>query len=161
MDFPEQLWLPLDPWKCPRPGWMELGAAWDHGKCLCPWQGWDGMSFEVPPNPTRLFPVQLNRNQYPNFRSWNCWVEPGEREGLWESGMRGPLKAGKYPEVAKGAQGVTRSVNPGDKSIPRVVFLPLPQCGIWMVLSLEALTGTTLRAGKGFGNTSKGTDGSC
>uniref|UniRef100_A0A8C5IN76 Protein phosphatase 3 catalytic subunit gamma n=1 Tax=Junco hyemalis TaxID=40217 RepID=A0A8C5IN76_JUNHY len=24
MEFPEQLWLPLDPWKCPRPGWEGL-----------------------------------------------------------------------------------------------------------------------------------------
>uniref|UniRef100_A0A8D2N1Y8 ADAM metallopeptidase domain 12 n=1 Tax=Zonotrichia albicollis TaxID=44394 RepID=A0A8D2N1Y8_ZONAL len=23
---PEQLWLPLDPWQCPRPGWTGLGA---------------------------------------------------------------------------------------------------------------------------------------
>ena len=33
----EQLGLPLDPWKCPRPGWMELGA-WDSGRCPCLWQ---------------------------------------------------------------------------------------------------------------------------
>uniref|UniRef100_A0A8C3E014 Uncharacterized protein n=1 Tax=Corvus moneduloides TaxID=1196302 RepID=A0A8C3E014_CORMO len=37
--FPEQLWLPLDPWQCPRPGWTGLGAAWDSGRCPCPWQG--------------------------------------------------------------------------------------------------------------------------
>ena len=37
---PEQLWLPLDPWQCPRPGWtLGLGAAWDSGRCPCPWQG--------------------------------------------------------------------------------------------------------------------------
>lgn len=23
-----QLGLPLDPWRCPRPGWMGLGAPW-------------------------------------------------------------------------------------------------------------------------------------
>uniref|UniRef100_A0A8D2M6J6 5-hydroxytryptamine receptor 6 n=1 Tax=Zonotrichia albicollis TaxID=44394 RepID=A0A8D2M6J6_ZONAL len=33
------LQLPLDPWQCPRPGWTELGAPWDHGRCPCPWQG--------------------------------------------------------------------------------------------------------------------------
>ena len=30
---PEQLWLPLDPWKCPRPGWTGLGTPWDSGRC--------------------------------------------------------------------------------------------------------------------------------
>ena len=34
--FPEKMWLLLDPWKCPRPGWMELGELWDNGRC--PWQ---------------------------------------------------------------------------------------------------------------------------
>ena len=48
---PEQLWLPLDPWQCPRPGWSGLGAAWDKGRCPCPWQGWDWMGFKVPSNP--------------------------------------------------------------------------------------------------------------
>uniref|UniRef100_A0A8D2LZB7 C2H2-type domain-containing protein n=1 Tax=Zonotrichia albicollis TaxID=44394 RepID=A0A8D2LZB7_ZONAL len=35
---PEKLWLPLDPWQCPRPRWTGLGAAWDSGSCPCPWQ---------------------------------------------------------------------------------------------------------------------------
>ncbi|TRZ10162.1 hypothetical protein HGM15179_016947, partial [Zosterops borbonicus] len=25
MEFPDLLWLPLDPWQCPRPGWDNLG----------------------------------------------------------------------------------------------------------------------------------------
>ena len=28
---PEQLWLPLHPWKCPRPGGTGFGTAWDSG----------------------------------------------------------------------------------------------------------------------------------
>lgn len=32
------------------------GRTWDSGKCLCPWQGWEGMSFEVPPNPNQAVP---------------------------------------------------------------------------------------------------------
>lgn len=40
--------------------------------------GWALRSLPAQPG---LFPVQLNRNQYPNFRSWNCCVEAGEREG--------------------------------------------------------------------------------
>lgn len=31
--------LPLDPWKCPMPGWMGLWAGWDSGRCSCLWQG--------------------------------------------------------------------------------------------------------------------------
>uniref|UniRef100_A0A8C0URH5 Thrombospondin type-1 domain-containing protein 7B-like n=1 Tax=Cyanistes caeruleus TaxID=156563 RepID=A0A8C0URH5_CYACU len=34
---PEKLWLPLDPCKCARPGWMGLGAPWDSGRCPCHW----------------------------------------------------------------------------------------------------------------------------
>ncbi|NXY11822.1 PR40A factor, partial [Pteruthius melanotis] len=45
---PEKLWLPLGLWKCPRPGWMGLGAAWDSGRCPCPW---NGMDFKVFSNP--------------------------------------------------------------------------------------------------------------
>ena len=26
------------PWKCSRPGWMELSATWSSGRCPCPWQ---------------------------------------------------------------------------------------------------------------------------
>lgn len=37
MDFPEQLRLPLHPWTCPRPGWVELRAPWDGGRRPCPW----------------------------------------------------------------------------------------------------------------------------
>lgn len=37
----------LQPWKCPRPGWMGLGAS----LVSLPWQGWDRTSFKVPPNP--------------------------------------------------------------------------------------------------------------
>lgn len=33
--LPRKLWLPLDHWKCTRPGWMELWAIW----CGCPAQG--------------------------------------------------------------------------------------------------------------------------
>ncbi|XP_030143165.4 protein SON isoform X2 [Taeniopygia guttata] len=50
--YPQQLGLPLGPWQCPRPGWtMGLGAAWGSGRCPCPWPGWSGMRFKVPPNP--------------------------------------------------------------------------------------------------------------
>jgi len=27
-------------WKCSRPGWMGLWAAWSSGRCPCPWR-WD------------------------------------------------------------------------------------------------------------------------
>ncbi|XP_077637842.1 protein SON isoform X2 [Lonchura striata] len=50
--YPQQLGLPLGPWQCPRPGWpLGLGAAWGSGRCPCPWPGWSGMRFKVPPNP--------------------------------------------------------------------------------------------------------------
>lgn len=35
-------------WRCSRPHWMGLGAAWAGGRCPCPWQGWNWMGFEVP-----------------------------------------------------------------------------------------------------------------
>jgi len=35
---PEKLWLP-PPWKCPRPGWMELWATWSSEGCPFSWQG--------------------------------------------------------------------------------------------------------------------------
>jgi len=48
---PEKLWMP-PPWKCSRPGWMELWATWSSGRCPCWWQwGWNQMSFKVPSNP--------------------------------------------------------------------------------------------------------------
>lgn len=84
-------------------------------------------------------------------------MEPGEREGLWESRVLrhfsfGEGKQGNALRWPRVPQGVTRSVNPGDKSIPGVVFLPLPQCGIWMVLSLESLS----EQGKGLATAVKG-----
>uniref|UniRef100_A0A8C3TS04 Uncharacterized protein n=1 Tax=Catharus ustulatus TaxID=91951 RepID=A0A8C3TS04_CATUS len=39
---PEQLWLPLNSWKCPKPGWMGLGAPkcfGSSGKCSSVCQG--------------------------------------------------------------------------------------------------------------------------
>lgn len=41
----ESLEVLSHPWKCPRPGWTELGAPWDSGRHPCPWQGveWDGI----------------------------------------------------------------------------------------------------------------------
>ena len=52
--LPKKLWLP-PPWKCPRPGWMELWATWSGGRCPCPWQGgWIQMIFKVPSNPNHL-----------------------------------------------------------------------------------------------------------
>lgn len=30
-DFPEKLWM--NPWKCPRSGWMGIGKSWDRGRC--------------------------------------------------------------------------------------------------------------------------------
>ena len=35
---PGKLWLP-PPWKCSRPGWMELWATWSSGRCPYSWQG--------------------------------------------------------------------------------------------------------------------------
>ena len=46
IELPEKLWLTLDPWQCPRPGWTGLGAAWDSGRCPCHGRGgagWDGI----------------------------------------------------------------------------------------------------------------------
>lgn len=34
---PEQIWLPLHPWKRPRPSRTGLGAACAGGRCPCPW----------------------------------------------------------------------------------------------------------------------------
>lgn len=51
---PEQLWLPLEPWECPGPGWRTrtgLGAPRGGGRCPCPQQGWDGIIFKVFSNP--------------------------------------------------------------------------------------------------------------
>jgi len=32
------------PWKCSRPGCMELWATWSSGRCPCLWQGgWNQM----------------------------------------------------------------------------------------------------------------------
>jgi len=34
------------PWKCSRPGWMEVWATWSSGGCPCSWQGgWNQMIF--------------------------------------------------------------------------------------------------------------------
>lgn len=52
-----KLWVP-HPWKCRRPGWMGLWAAWSSGICPCPWQG--GLSRWS----LRSFPYK------PNFHSW-------------------------------------------------------------------------------------------
>ena len=48
LEFPDLLWLPLDPWQCPRPGLDNLGQ-WE---LSLPWQGWHWVGFEVPSNPT-------------------------------------------------------------------------------------------------------------
>ena len=48
---PEKLWMP-PPWKCSRPGWMELWATWSSARC--PWSrhgGWKQVIFKVPSNP--------------------------------------------------------------------------------------------------------------
>ena len=53
----EKLWLPLDPWKCSRPGWtLGFGAAWDSGRCPCHGRGWNGLCFKVfsKPNHSRI-----------------------------------------------------------------------------------------------------------
>jgi len=47
----EKFWMP-PPWKCSRPGWMELWETWSSGRCHCPWRGgWDKMIFKVSSNP--------------------------------------------------------------------------------------------------------------
>ncbi|XP_054127132.1 coiled-coil domain-containing protein 78 [Melozone crissalis] len=60
---PEQLWLPLDPWQCPRPGWAGLGAAWDSGRCPCPWHGEEQEQlqdpFKIPSNPAHSMILRL------------------------------------------------------------------------------------------------------
>ena len=35
MEFPDLLWLPLDPWQCPRPGWTLGLDTGDSGRCPC------------------------------------------------------------------------------------------------------------------------------
>lgn len=44
--FPEKLWLPLQPWKHPRPGCTGLGAPWST-QCCSHGRGWNEMGFRV------------------------------------------------------------------------------------------------------------------
>ena len=41
IEFPEQLWLPLDPWNVQ----FQVGAAWDSGRCPC--HGWGGSGWDL------------------------------------------------------------------------------------------------------------------
>ncbi|RMC04680.1 hypothetical protein DUI87_17850 [Hirundo rustica rustica] len=51
--LPEKLWLSLDPWKCPRPGWTGLGATWIVEGVPAYGRGWKEMSFMISSNPNR------------------------------------------------------------------------------------------------------------
>lgn len=51
----------LDPWECPRPGWMGFGAAWDGGRCWA----WNWMGFKAHPNPNHSrIPVKNPRKGF-------------------------------------------------------------------------------------------------
>ncbi|XP_017694515.1 PREDICTED: uncharacterized protein LOC108509539 [Lepidothrix coronata] len=81
-----------NPWKCPRPGWSNLGW-W---KVSCPWHRGDWLGFKVPSNPT-----------HPGmWRCFSSWIkaEPGQKEKMrrrnaepGDSRSKAPFFMG-YPE---------------------------------------------------------------
>lgn len=97
--------LPLDPCKCPRPGWTGLGAAWDSGNCRC---GWNGMGFETLPPQTLLgfcdFPLGTSRPPRASSAARGPHPRhiPGGPGGFW--GMRGN---GSVPSCPAGGGGDT------------------------------------------------------
>ncbi|XP_063249303.1 uncharacterized protein LOC134548442 [Prinia subflava] len=79
LEFPEQLWLPLHPWQCPRPGWTlgleqpgTVGGVPAHVFC------WNWMIFKVPLNPTHSvllmsLPEPLWAASGVTILSWSPW----------------------------------------------------------------------------------------
>uniref|UniRef100_A0A8C0ZK69 PDZ domain-containing protein n=1 Tax=Cyanistes caeruleus TaxID=156563 RepID=A0A8C0ZK69_CYACU len=92
---PEQLWLPLDPWKCPRPGWMELGADLNGQKELCPRlchlkKGPNGYGFNLHSEKSR--PGQFIRSVDPDSPASRAGLRPQDRlvevNGINVEGLR-------------------------------------------------------------------------